>query len=51
MNTLLTADVPEGLGTKKELEIDPTLKPYRFIGNTWKPFKVCTWLAAKANPD
>lgn len=50
VNTILTADAPEGLGTKKELEIDPTLKPYRFIGNTWKPFKVCTWLAAKANP-
>ena len=27
VNTLLTADAPEGLGTKKELEIDPTLKP------------------------
>ena len=42
--------VPEGLESKKAFEIDETLKPYRFIGNTWKPFKVCTWLAAKANP-
>ena len=45
---ILTAD---GLETKKEFNIDQTLRPYRFIGNTWKPFRVCTWLAAKANPD
>lgn len=42
--------VPEGLESKKAFEIDETLRPYRFIGNTWKPFKVCTWLAAKSNP-
>lgn len=48
--TSILTGTPEGLGTTKPLDIDETLRPYRFIANTWKPFKVCTWLAAKANP-
>lgn len=38
------------LMTPKDIEIDETLEPYRFIGNMWKPFKVCTWLASRSNP-
>ena len=39
-----------GIITPKGVEIDPTAKPYNFIGNDRKPFYVCTWLAAKSIP-
>lgn len=43
-------DAKTGLGSPKDIEIDETVEPYRFIGNLWKPFKVSTWLASRANP-
>ena len=39
------------LQTSKEVEADETSFEYNFIGNTRKPFYVCTWLASKAVPD
>lgn len=42
---------PKGLKTKKNLDIDPTVLPYNFIGNDRKPFYVCTWLASKSVPE
>jgi hypothetical protein len=44
-------DAKTGLGSPKPIEIDETVEPYRFIGNLWKPFKVCTWLASRSNPS
>ena len=32
-------------------DIDITLNPYNFIGNTRKPFYICTWLGSKAVPQ
>jgi hypothetical protein len=46
----IIGDKNTGLGSKKPIEVDETLEPYRFIGNMWKPFKVCTWLASRSNP-
>ena len=40
-----------GLMTKKEVTVDDTIVPFNFIGNTKKPFWVCTWLASKGVPD
>ena len=40
----------KGLKTEKDLDIDQTLRPYNFIGNSRKPFYVCTWLASKSIP-
>jgi len=40
----------KGLKTKKDIDIDRTLKNYNFIGNSRKPFYVCTWLASKSIP-
>lgn len=51
VRSILTTSAPDGIGTQKPVDVEETLKPYRFIGNTWKPFKVCTWLAAKSNPQ
>jgi len=39
-----------GLNTEKELDIDETAIDYNFIGNSRKPFYVCTWLASKSVP-
>lgn len=47
---ILSEPPPFGLGTKKELVIDETGVPYNFIGNQWKPFHVCTWLASRSAP-
>jgi hypothetical protein len=47
---ILTDPSPLGLGTKKPLVIDETGVPYNFIGNQWKPFHVCTWLASRSAP-
>ena len=41
---------PNGLKTKKNIEVDETQNNYNFIGNTRKPFYVCTWLASKSAP-
>ena len=40
-----------GLKTKKNIDADPTVLPYNFIGNDRKPFYVCTWLATKSVPE
>jgi hypothetical protein len=40
-----------GLNVKKDIETDPTLIKYNFIGNDRKPFYVNTWLASKSVPD
>jgi hypothetical protein len=42
---------PKGLKTKKNIDADPTVLPYNFIGNDRKPFYVCTWLATKSVPE
>lgn len=47
---IVKSQYPAGLGSPKEIEIDETVEPYRFVGNMWKPFKVCTWLSSRANP-
>lgn len=49
IRTILTDS--KGLNTKKNLDIDPTVLPYNFIGNDRKPFYVCTWLASKGVPE
>lgn len=49
VRTILTDS--KGLKTKKNLDIDPTVLPYNFIGNDRKPFYVCTWLATKSVPE
>ena len=39
-----------GLNSQKNLDIDQTNLTYNFIGNSRKPFYVCTWLASKSVP-
>ena len=39
------------LQTNNRIDIDPTALDYNFIGNTRKPYRVCTWLASKAVPE
>ena len=39
-----------GLKTEKEIDVDETAIDYNFIGNSRKPFYVCTWLASKSVP-
>ena len=39
------------LQTNSLIDIDETAGKYNFIGNTKKPFTVCTWLASKAVPQ
>ena len=39
------------LQTNNRIDIDETAVDYNFIGNSRKPFKVCTWLASKAIPQ
>ena len=41
---------PNGLKTQKNIDVDDTAINYNFIGNTRKPFYVCTWLASKSAP-
>lgn len=41
---------PNGLKTQKNIDVDETAINYNFIGNTRKPFYVCTWLASKSAP-
>ena len=33
-----------------KIEIDPTGNSYNFLGNTRKPFYICTWLASRSIP-
>lgn len=40
-----------GLNTQKNIDVDQTAVPYNFIGNSRKPFYVCTWLASKSIPQ
>lgn len=40
-----------GLNVTKNIEVDPTVIPYNFIGNDRKPFYVCTWLGTKGVPE
>lgn len=40
-----------GLNTQKNIDADQTAIPYNFIGNSRKPFYVCTWLASKSVPE
>ena len=40
-----------GLNTQKNIDVDQTAIPYNFIGNSRKPFYVCTWLASKSIPQ
>lgn len=40
-----------GLNTTKDIDSDPTVIPYNFIGNDRKPFYVCTWLGTKGVPE
>ena len=40
-----------GLNTTKDIDADPTVIPYNFIGNDRKPFYVCTWLGTKGVPE
>ena len=49
INRILTDK--KGLNTQKDLDIDKTSIPYNFIGNSRKPFYVCTWLASKSVPE
>jgi hypothetical protein len=40
-----------GLNTTKNIDADPTVVPYNFIGNDRKPFYVCTWLGTRGVPE
>jgi len=40
-----------GLNTTKNIDADPTVIPYNFIGNDRKPFYVCTWLGTRGVPE
>jgi len=44
---VILADI---LGTKELIDIDDTSNTYNFMGNTKKPFYICTWLASKSIP-
>lgn len=50
-NVIQILQDPKGLKTKKNIDADPTVVPYNFIGNDRKPFYVCTWLATKGVPE
>ena len=41
----------EVLLTEKTIDSDSTGNPYNFIGNTRKPFYVCSWLAGRSVPE
>ena len=41
----------EVLLTEKTIDSDSTGNPYNFIGNTRKPFHVCSWLAGRSVPE
>ena len=51
IRSILTENYTAGLKVKKNIEIDETVGNYNFIGNTRKPFYVCTWLSTKAIPN
>ena len=38
-------------GNYDKSDIEPTANSYNFIGNSWKPFFVLTWLAGKSIPS
>ena len=42
--------VKDYLGSDKEVEVDPTMNDYKFIGNMKKPFSTLIWLASKSVP-
>jgi hypothetical protein len=47
---ILTENYNAGIKITKNIDIDETVGNYNFVGNTRKPFYVCTWLATKAIP-
>jgi hypothetical protein len=47
---ILTENYNAGIKISKKIDIDETVGNYNFVGNTRKPFYVCTWLATKAIP-
>lgn len=41
----------ECIKTKKNIDADPCLNNYNFLGRNQTPFHVCTWLASRSIPD